>query len=81
MFFLARVRTPLLLMAGGRDTTIHWLQSGEVFTGMRRLGRTCTFLLYPQEGHVPTGFTEPNRRDVVERVLSFLEEHLVSPPK
>ncbi len=78
VFFLDRVHTPLLLIAGGRDTAIPWLQSGEVFTGMRRLGRTCTFVLYPKEGHVPTDFAEANRRDVVERVLSFLKEHLAS---
>ena len=78
IFVLDRVRTPLLLIAGGEDTAVPWLQSGEVFVGLRRLGRVCTLLLYPHGGHNPTSFPEPARRDVVERVLAFLDRHLAS---
>ena len=80
VFFLDRIHTPLLLIAGTDDRRVAWLQSGEVLVGMRRLGRDCTLLLYPGEGHQPTRYRPVNRRDVAERVLAFLDTHLATVP-
>ena len=80
IFFLDRIETPLLLIAGAKDPVASWLQWGEVFVGMRRLRKRCTLLLYRDGGHGLATLSEPDQRDAVNRVLAFLTEHLGRPP-
>ena len=76
VFSAASVDTPLLLVYGVDDTTVGVEQGGEMFTALRRHGKKVTFLRYVGEGHVPTQYTEPNRRDMYARVLRWLTDHL-----
>jgi len=76
VYALDRITTPLLLVAGSYDTAVSWAQSGEVFVGLRRLGRTCTLLVGRGEGHGISRWSEPNRREAVVRVLEWLDRHL-----
>jgi len=71
VFHLDRVTTPVLLVTGAGDRTVPWLQSGEVFVGLQRLGRTCTLLVYDREGHIPAHWSEANRRDLARRHLEL----------
>ncbi len=77
VFWLDRITTPLLLVAGAGDVIVPWSQAAEVFIGLRRLGRRCTLLVYRGEEH--GGWSLPNRRDLIERVLGWLNEYLGSP--
>jgi dipeptidyl aminopeptidase/acylaminoacyl peptidase len=56
---------------------VPWSQAAEVFIGLQRLGRHCTLLVYKGEGHAVQSL--PNRRDLAERVLGWLNQHLGSP--
>jgi acetyl esterase/lipase len=71
-FFLDRVTTPLL-MERGTDDDIS-VQNGEIFVGLRRLGKEVTSLEYAHEGH--TLETPANIVDFWERTLEFLDTHL-----
>jgi len=71
-FFLDRVTTPLL-MERGTDDDIS-VQNGEIFVGLRRLGKEVTSLEYAHEGHVLE--TPANIVDFWERTLEFLDTHL-----
>ena len=73
IFYLDRVRTPLIIqVGGGDDEVVPW--SNEVFVGLRRLGREVTYLRYEGEGH--TLREVPNQVDYWLRVLAFLDTHV-----
>lgn len=74
VFYLDRVETPLLLVSGLADSGVFVQQADEMFVGLRRLGKEVGLLRYHGEGH--GGFSEPNRSDMIERVLAFLDKHL-----
>lgn len=76
VFALHRVQTALLLICGADDTAVGMEQAGEVFVGLRRLEKEVTLLRYHGEGHEPSAYGEPNRRDVTDRVLAWLAAHL-----
>jgi dipeptidyl aminopeptidase/acylaminoacyl peptidase len=71
-FFLDKVTTPLL-MERGTDDDIS-VQNGEIFVGLRRLGKEVMLLEYAHEGHVLE--TPANIVDFWERTLEFLDAHL-----
>jgi dipeptidyl aminopeptidase/acylaminoacyl peptidase len=79
IFHLDRVRTPLLLIHGGVDTSVPPSQSEEVFVGLRRLGREVTYVRYEGEGHYEGHWGHANAADYLTRVLSFFERHLCQP--
>jgi len=73
-FFLDRVKTPLLIIAGALDTTVPPEQGEEVFVGLRRLGTEVTYVEYADEGHV---ITKPaNLIDYWTRIVSWFDTHL-----
>ena len=76
IFFLDRVETPLLLIYGTADDSVGVEQGGEMFVGLRRQEKEVTLLRYHGEDHVPTDYSEANRRDVVARVLAWFDQHL-----
>ena len=74
-FRLDHVRTPVLLLAGGRSPT-DVRQAVQAFSGLKRLGREAELAIYPDGGHVP-GAAEPRyARDVADRVCAWLDRHL-----
>ncbi len=73
-YFLDRVRTPLLLMAGTEDKTVE-KQPRQAYIGMKQLGKDVTLVEYEGEGHaVATSYV--HQQDLLERMLRFFDEHL-----
>lgn len=70
----AAVNTPLLSWAGDRDFHVHYQQSIEFYLALRRLGKTHTLLLYPNEGHV---LSDPaNQADATRRIQAWFDSYL-----
>nr|WP_294921785.1 prolyl oligopeptidase family serine peptidase [uncultured Flavobacterium sp.] len=46
------INTPVLLWTGKSDVHVNWQQSVEFYMALRRLGKSATMLLYPDEKHV-----------------------------
>ena len=77
IFFLDKVETPLLLVVGALDGVPAVPQAGEMFSGLRRLGKKAVFARYEGEGHSQsTTWRYPNLVDYWQRVLSWFDEHL-----
>ena len=51
IFFLDKVETPLLLVVGALDGVPALPQAGEIFSGLRRLGKKAVLARYEGEGH------------------------------
>src|SRR5438093_3047422 len=74
IFFLDRVRAPLLLAAGGNDPRCPPDESRQVVEALKQRGRTCEFLFYADEGH---GFARlENLFDAYRKIAAFLERVL-----
>lgn len=72
MFFLDKVQTPLMIESGGADSVCN--QCGNVFNGLKRLGKDVEYLEYDHEGHV---IQEPvNVIDFWNRRIAWLERYL-----
>ncbi len=76
IFFLDKVETPLLLVVGALDGVPAVQQAGEMFSGLRRLGKKTVLARYEREGHAQTGWRYPNVFDYWQRVLTWFDEHL-----
>ena len=77
IFFLDKVETPLLLVVGALDGVPAVPQAGEMFSGLRRLGKKAVFARYEGEGHSQvTNWRYPNVADYWQRVLFWFDEHL-----
>ena len=76
IFFLDKVETPLLLVVGALDVPVV-PQAGEMFSGLRRLGKKAVLARYEGEGHSQiTSWRYANIADYWQRVLSWFDEHL-----
>ena len=75
IFFLDKVETPLLLVVGALDV-LAVPQAGEMFSGLRRLGKTAVLARYEGEGHAQVStWRYPNVFDYWQRVLAWFDEH------
>jgi len=70
----ANINTPLLLWTGGKDNRIDWHQSIELYSGLRRLGKECTLLIYPDEPH--SLVSKPNQVDLTRRMKAWFDTYL-----
>jgi dipeptidyl aminopeptidase/acylaminoacyl peptidase len=75
-FYLDRVETPLLIIAGTRDTTVPSFLSDQVFVGLRRLQKQVEYAKYEGEGHSLPFWNYPNQVDVSNRMIAWLQTHL-----
>lgn len=71
---VANIDTPLLLWTGKQDYWLDWQQSIELYSGLRRLGKECTLLLYPDEGHAISNKT--NQVDLTRRIKGWFDTYL-----
>ena len=77
IFYLDKVNTPLLLIHGVLDETVGWHQSGEMFAGLRRLGKETVLVLYRDEGHnIGMGWSPNNTLDLWHRMIDWFEKYL-----
>ena len=76
IFFLDKVEAPLLLVVGALDNEAV-AQAGEMFSGLRRLGKKAVLARYEGEGHSQDTWRYPNIVDYWQRVLTWFDEHLL----
>ena len=77
LFYLDRVRTPVLLVHGAADTNTAAFLSDEVFVALRRLGKIVEYARYEGEDHV--FLKEENQRDVCNRIVRWFDKYLKTP--
>ena len=63
------------MVVGALDGVPAVPQAGEMFSGLRRLGKKAVLARYEDEGHVPQMGRYPNVADYWQRVLSWFDEH------
>lgn len=71
-----RIRTPLLIVTGEKDSAVPYEESKKLFVALRRLGRPAQLAIYPGEGHVISTWSKANAVDVSRRMIEFLDKHL-----
>jgi dipeptidyl aminopeptidase/acylaminoacyl peptidase len=76
VFYLDRVRTPLLIVHGADDTTVPVSAADEVFVDLRRLGQEVDYARYAGENHVEAAWSLANQKDYLTRVLRWFDDHL-----
>jgi len=83
VFYLDRVKTPLLIVHGDQDETVSPFLSDEVFVDLRRLGKEVEYAKYVGEGHSPPLWSYANQLDFCNRMIDWFDKHLkaASPPK
>ncbi|AWR98988.1 S9 family peptidase [Metallosphaera hakonensis] len=73
IFFLDRIKAPLLILAGENDPRCPAEETLQVVEEMKRLGRKIDYKIYENEGH---GFSKrENLMDSVIRVVEFLDKN------
>ena len=75
IFYLDRVTTPLLLIHGELEVRLT-AQLGELFSGLRRLGKEVVLATYLGEDHNLGSWRYPNAIDRWNRILAWFDEHL-----
>ena len=76
LFHLDKVETPVLIYCGEGYNGDDYMQSGELFSGLRRLKKEATFAWYRGEGHLVRYWRPEHRADCWERVIGWFEKHL-----
>ncbi|MGC2274001.1 MAG: S9 family peptidase [Candidatus Sulfotelmatobacter sp.] len=72
--FIAKVKAPLLLLAGGHDPRCPKEETQQVVDSIRKRGGTVEYKIYANEGH---GFARvENQIDAYQRVADFLLAHV-----
>ncbi len=80
LFFLDRVKTPLLIMHNDQDDAVPWWQGIELFTGLRRLQRPVWMLTYNNDVHNLKEANWGNRIDLTIRMMQFFDHYLKGAP-
>jgi dipeptidyl aminopeptidase/acylaminoacyl peptidase len=78
IFHIPKIQTPLLFMSNDNDGAVPWYQGIELFTGMKRLGKTCWMLNYNDEEHNLVGLA--NKTDLSIRMRQFFDHYLMGQP-
>jgi dipeptidyl aminopeptidase/acylaminoacyl peptidase len=74
-----RIRTPLLVFQGDHDVRVPPEESEQIVETVRRNEGIVDYVVFPNEGH---GFQQlAHRREMNERIVAFLEEHLLGAPE
>ncbi len=76
VFYLDRVKTPLLIIQGTEDPSGKDVYSNEIFMNLRRLGKEATYLKYRGASHTISSFTYSEQVDVMQRLLTWFDSHL-----
>lgn len=78
LFFLDKVRTPLLIMSNDQDDAVPFSQGVELITALRRLGKPSWMINYNGERHNLT--QRRNRKDWSQRMMQFFDHYLKGAP-
>ena len=74
LFEMDKVKTPILILHNDSDGHVPWYQGIEYFVAMKRLGKPCWLLNYPNEPHWPMKL--PNKVDFQKRMMQFFNHYL-----
>ena len=77
IFYLQRVKTPVLLVHGGDDNVVAPYLADQMFVSLRRLGAEVVYAKYAGEDHYPLMWARQNQRDLGNRMLSWFDKFLV----
>lgn len=78
LFFVDKVKTPLLMMHNDKDGAVPWYQGIEYFTALRRLDKKVWMLQYNDEDH--NLVERRNRKDLSVRLGQFFDHYLKGKP-
>jgi dipeptidyl aminopeptidase/acylaminoacyl peptidase len=78
-FHLDRVKTPLLIIHGGSDDAVPSYLADQIFTGLRRLGKTVTYARYGGEAHWEGTWSQANQLDALTRSIAWFDRYLKAP--
>lgn len=70
-----RIKAPVLLIHGARDQRVDYDQATRMKEALEKHGKTFEWLGLAEEGH--GAYNEQTRRQVYERILAFLDKHLM----
>ncbi len=74
LFFVNKIKTPVLIMANDQDGSVPWYQGIEFFTALKRLGKPSWLLQYNGEDH--NLVERRNRKDLSIRLSQFFDHYL-----
>jgi len=78
VFGVNTMKTPLLVMFGDNDGTVHWHQGVELYNIARRAGKQVVMLVYNGEDH---GLRKkPNQTDYQRRIFEWFDHYLAGQP-
>ncbi len=80
VFFVPKIKTPLLIMHNDNDGSVPWYQGIELFTAMRRLNKPVWMLTYNNEEHNLKPESWANRMDLTIRMKQFFDHYLKGEP-
>jgi len=81
IFYLDRVRTPLLIIHGTLDFNVAPFLADEVFLNLQRLGQEVEYAKYEGEDHSPILWGYANHLDYWNRLISWFDRHLKAAPR
>jgi len=80
LFYVPKIKTPLLIMHNDNDGAVPWYQGIELFTAMRRLNKPAWMLTYNNEEHNLKAESWANRMDLTIRMKQFFDHYLKDEP-
>lgn len=78
LFFMDRVKTPVLIMHNDEDGAVPWYQGIEMFMALKRLDKPAWLLQYNGEDHNLK--QRKNRKDLSVRLSQFFDHYLKGAP-
>lgn len=76
LFYLDRIKTPVLLIHGEADSNVPSFLGDEIFVGLRRLGKEVEYAKYPNEEHSLLYWSYQHQADACSRILAWLDKYL-----
>ena len=76
IFHLDKIETPLLIYCGEGLDGLDFTQSGELFSGLRRLKKTGTLVWYRDEAHQLDTWHSDHLVDLGDRIIDWFENYL-----
>ncbi len=81
LFYVPKIKTPLLIMHNDGDGAVPWSQGIELFSAMRRLQKPVWLLNYNNDEHNLKATSWANRMDLTIRMKEFFDFYLKSEPE
>lgn len=78
LFYMDKVKTPILIMHNDQDGHVPWYQGIEYFVSLKRLQKPVWMLNYTGEVHWPQRYA--NKVDFQKRMFGFFEHYLKGAP-